>query len=309
MTDSQHVVVIGAASLDIKGRAREDLLSGTSNAGYIHFSCGGEARNIAENLARLGLRTVLLSAVGQDSLGAKILEDTAVAGVDVSRVIRSRERGSAAYLAVLDSTGNLVVSIDDMRILELLRPQYIARNRSLFKGAAMVVMDTNLAPKTIDSVLKIAERYGVPTSINAVSVSLAARVIPFLPRLHIVAANAAETAAIVGRPVRDPVEALSAARELVARGAKMAIVTLAENGLCYATPRESGQISAIACDVVDNTGAGAALMAAIIYGLVSGMPVDEAMRLGVSAATLTLKSVETVVKELSLDLLYEQLVI
>ena len=101
---------------------------------------------------------------------------------------------------------------------------------------------------------------------------------------------------------------MSAAKEMVGMGVDMAIVTLAENGLCYASAEESGYLGAIQCDILDNTGAGAALMAAVIYGLVSGFPAAEAMRLGVSAATLTLKCADTVCADLSLESLYDQLI-
>jgi len=60
---------------------------------------------------------------------------------------------------------------------------------------------------------------------------------------------------------------------------------------------------------VDYTGAGAALMAGVIYGLVNSFPLIEALRLGVSAAALTLKCPETVCAEMSLENLYDQLVI
>ena len=70
-----RIVVIGAATLDIKGKAKKTLLPLTSNPGDIHFGPGGEARNVAENLARLGLETILLSAVGQDGIGATIIAD------------------------------------------------------------------------------------------------------------------------------------------------------------------------------------------------------------------------------------------
>lgn len=309
MTAPPEVIVIGAASLDIKGRAYGEVVPLTSNPGEIHFSCGGEARNIAENLARLGVHTMLLSAVGGDSFGEKILQETQAAGVNIAPVLRSAEYASATYLAVLDAFGNLAFSIDDMRILDLIRPWYVFRHRRWFKEAKMVVMDTNLTPRTIESVLKIAERYGVPVALNAVSVSLAPRAKAFLSRLTLLAANIHETQAIVGQAIRDDWDALAAAQELVSAGVRIAIVTLAENGLCYATSQESGYIAAIPCDVVDDTGAGAASMAAILYGLVNDMPVGEAMRLGVSAATLTLKSVETVRKDLSLDLLYDQLIV
>ena len=303
------ILVIGAASMDIKGRAREPLIAMTSNPGSINSSCGGEARNIAENLARLGLPVRLLSAVGCDATGTGVLDETLRAGVDVSRVITSSDYRTAAYVAILDDSGNLVVSIDDMQVLKLIRPQYLHRNRGWFKDADMVVLGANLTRTAIESALKIAEHYDVPVAMNTVSVTLAHGIMPFLDRLVLVAANLAETSVIVERPLRDHQDAMSAAKELVGRGVEIAIVTLGENGLCYATSEETGYLEALQCDVVDKTGAGAALMAAVIYGLVNGFPPDEAMRLGVSAATLTLKCSDTVCSDLSLDSLYDQLIV
>jgi pseudouridine kinase len=102
---------------------------------------------------------------------------------------------------------------------------------------------------------------------------------------------------------------MTAAHELVARGVEIAIITLAEEGLCYATSRQSGYIPAIRCEVVDYTGAGDALTASVVYGLVNQFSIDEAMRLGVSAATLTLKCADSVCPDLSLERVYDQLVI
>jgi pseudouridine kinase len=51
------------------------------------------------------------------------------------------------------------------------------------------------------------------------------------------------------------------------------------------------------------------LTAAVVFGLLNDFPVDEAMRLGTSAAALTVHSRQTVCSELSLERLYDQLVI
>ena len=59
----------------------------------------------------------------------------------------------------------------------------------------------------------------------------------------------------------------------------------------------------------DATGAGDALTAGMVYGLVNGMVLDEAMRIGASAAALTVHSSQTVSPEMSLEHVYEQMVI
>ncbi|MDQ5851496.1 MAG: PfkB family carbohydrate kinase, partial [Chloroflexota bacterium] len=60
------IVVIGAASLDIKGQLRGEFRQGTSNAATIRISAGGVARNMAENLVRLGMPAALIAAVCED---------------------------------------------------------------------------------------------------------------------------------------------------------------------------------------------------------------------------------------------------
>ena len=121
--------------------------------------------------------------------------------------------------------------------------------------------------------------------------------------------NETEAGLLLDRTVKGRSEATAAAQELVARGVGLAVITLGEQGLCYASSRGSGYIPAIRCEVVDYTGAGDALTAAVVYGMVNDLPLDESMRLGVSAATLTLRCPDTVCPDMSLEHLYDQLVI
>ncbi len=303
-----QVVVIGAATIDTKGRAEGPLVPATSNPGEIRVSAGGVGRNIAENLGRLGVPTLLLSAVGDDEAGRHILEVTAAGGVDVSQVIVSHSR-SAAYLAVLDEKGAMRLSIDDMAIIEEVTPRYIYDRRRFVRGARIVVMDANLSPPAIGSALRVATKAGVPVCVDPVSVALAPRLKDHLSYLSIITPNAQEAEVLSESPVRDRFEATAAAQKLVSLGVEVAIITLAEGGVCYATSQEKGHIPAIDCEVADVTGAGDALTAGVVYGLVSDFPISEAVRLGVSAATLTLTSVDTVCPDLSLERLYDRLVI
>jgi pseudouridine kinase len=305
-----HLLIIGAASLDTKGRADQPIQTGTSTPGAIRISVGGVGRNIAENLARLGERVVLLSAVGDDGSGRRLLQQASECGIDVSHVLVDPGHRSAAYLAVLDETGNLAVSIDDMDINpELITPAFVYRRRALFRDARMIVLDANLSPGTLDTIFNLARRYSVPVCADPTTATLAPRLQPHLPDLMLVTPNAAEAEALCGVQVSDRESGLDAAQRLVSMGIQIAIVTLGATGLVYATFQESGHVPAIECEIVDYTGAGDALTAAVVFGLLNDLPIDEAVRLGTSAAALTLQSRETVSPKLSLELLYDQLVI
>jgi len=305
-----HVLVVGAASIDTKGRANRAIQVGTSTQGAIRVSVGGVGRNIAENLARLGEPVILLSAVGDDGSGRRVLQQAAECGIDVSQVIVATSHRTAAYLAVLDETGNLAMSIDDMGInRELITPNFVYRRRILFRDARMVVLDANLSPATLDTIFNLARRYGVPVCADPTTATLAPRLCSYLSALLLAAPNAAEAEALCGIKVTDRVSGLEAAQKLVSLGVQIAIVTLGATGLVYATSQESGHVPAIECEIVDYTGAGDALTAAVVFGMLNDLPIDEAVRLGTSAAALTLQSRETVCPNLSLELLYDQMVI
>src|SRR5688572_29244928 len=94
-----HVLVIGAANLDIKGRPDSRPVQGSSTPGMIRVSPGGVARNIAENLVRLDVETVLLTAVGDDENGGRLLGQAAGSGIDISEALVIEGGRTGAYVA------------------------------------------------------------------------------------------------------------------------------------------------------------------------------------------------------------------
>jgi pseudouridine kinase len=308
MFEGDHVLVIGAASIDTKGRAERVIRTATSTPGAIRISVGGVGRNIAENLSRLGEGVVLLSAVGDDGSGRRILDQARECGIDIDHVLVSDQHRTAAYLAVLDDTGNMVMSIDDMSISrELMTPIFIYRRRKLFRDASMVVLDANLEPAALETIFGLAETYSLPVCADPTTLTLAPRLRPYLSQLALLTPNGAEAEVLCGVEVIDRESGLLAAQTLMGQGVGIAIVTLGATGLVYATSQESGHIPAVECEIMDLTGAGDALTAAIVFGLLNDIAVDEAVRLGTSAAALTLQCRETVCPSLSLERLYDQL--
>jgi pseudouridine kinase len=303
--EPSSVVVLGAATMDIKGRTLNPLNPGTSNRGHIRLSLGGAARNVAENLARLGVPTSLLTAVGDDAFGMEIVQRTAAAGVDTSGFLVLPDQRSATYTAILDDTGRMVVSVDDMHICEALTPQYVRVHAGLLRRARMIVLDANLSPRSLSAVLAVAKQAKVPVCVDPVSMELAERVKPHLCDYAIVTPNGHEAAVLCDSPVNTLAQAALAARKLVACGVRIVVITLGQEGLFYATAQTQGHIPATRCPVVDATGAGDALTAGVVYGLVNDLPLDECMRLGVSAAAITLASAESVSPEMSLERVYE----
>lgn len=292
-----YVVVVGGANVDIKARTLAPAMPGTSNPGTGTQAPGGVARNIAENLARLGVDTRLITAVGRDPQGDLLLRETEAAGVDVRSVLRL-DGPTGTYTAVLDDRGELLIAVAAMASMDALTPAALQERRGVLRGAAWVVADGNLSPETLTHLLSLCTEAGVPVVFEPVSEPKAARLLPALEAglpPHTVTPNVGELGALVGRAVPDTVEALrDAASELHARGIQTVWVRRGERGSLLSTPDGVAELPALPADVADVTGAGDAMLAAYLAALLGGADPAEAARHGHAAAALTVESPHTV---------------
>lgn len=302
-----HILVIGASGIDLVGRSHAALQLGTSNPGSLRISPGGVARNVAENLARLGAETTLITVLGDDEQGESIRQQAREVGIQIDPVLADEHAKTGAYLAVLDESGGFQLGLDDMGIIGHLNPKAIRARAHHFEGALAIVVDANLPPRTLASVIRMAQRFRIPVAADPTSRSLAERIRPHFSDLWILSPNQAEAEILSGLTIADESDAAEAARKFVSAGVSTALITRAEFGVSYATSEVSGQVPAVQTEISDPTGAGDALLATAVFGLLSGIPIDETVRLAVTAASLTLRTVGSVVPDLSLEMLYDQL--
>src|SRR5215468_9700982 len=120
-----HVLVIGAAGVDVKGRSGEPPLPGTLLPGDIRFSMGGVARNIAENLARLEVPTILMTAVGDDPMGEIVVTRSAAAGIDMQYALRVPGERTGAYMAFMNAANDQEFGMSDYSLVGTLPPEYL----------------------------------------------------------------------------------------------------------------------------------------------------------------------------------------
>lgn len=303
------VLVIGAAGTDMVGRVKSDLRPFTSNPAQIRLSFGGSGRNVAENLLRLGTPVTFVTVVGSDPTGDRLIEAIRQVGGNVDAVLHSSHYPTGTYLALLNRNGKLEYALDDMRVLGELSSRYLRDQQEIFKQASLLFIDGNLSKETLRTVISIAHRVKLPICADPTSEMLAPKFIPYLPRINLMVPNGGEASILCKRKTgpTNRKEAIDAAKCMVSQGVEIAIVTMAEQGVCYATSETSGYVPPVRTNIIDPTGAGDALTAAVLFGLLNQMPIDDAVRLGVAAASLTLAHRGTVVPDLSLEKIYDQL--
>ena len=287
--------------MDFKVWLRGPALAGTSNPGVNRLVPGGVGRNIAENLARLGQPTRLLSVVGRDALGEELLRATGEAGVETTLTLRT-QAATGTYAAVLDEGGELLLGVADMASLEALTPDELDARQEVLAEVAWVVADGNLPPATLGHLLSLCGGYGVPVALEPVSVPKASALRPVLqgaPPPHTLTPNRAELSALAGRPAGDPLpddpDALAAAAApWLARGVQAVWVRRGAAGSLLCLPGETLAFAALPARVAEVTGAGDAMLAAYLDALLLGQSLPEAVRLAHAAAALTIESPLTV---------------
>jgi pseudouridine kinase len=305
------VLVVGAANVDIIGRLRGELQTGISNPGHIRTSFGGVARNVAENLARLGQPVRLLTVVGEDQAGRRLLTEAAEAGIDVGAVVRTGEIPTSSYLAIIDESGKLQFAVDDMRAMGELSADFLRNCFNIFQSSSLLFLDANIPKASLRTVMSLARRARLPVCADPTAATLSHRFTRYLDRIYLFTPNSSEASFFCNKSfdASNRRQALAVAKDLVSKGVRIVIITLGEFGVCYATSDASGFVPAVRTEIVDPTGAGDALTATVIFGLLNGIPLDDAVRLGVTAASLTLNHRGAVLPDLNLEILYDRLLI
>lgn len=112
------VAALGDIVLDVLARAGGPLQHGTDVRGCVMLSPGGSAANFAVWIARLGVQSRLLGAVGADLSGDLLLADLRADGVGTEGVVRIPGR-SSAVLALVDGQGERTMLTDRQSTLQL----------------------------------------------------------------------------------------------------------------------------------------------------------------------------------------------
>jgi pseudouridine kinase len=302
---ARSVVVIGGANIDIKARIAGRTIAATSNPAEATFSAGGVGRNIAHNLARLGIPGRLISAVGDDVEGGRLLQETAKAGVDVSAVKRARG-GSGLYAAVLDHSGELVIGVSAMSVLEKLTATDLARRASAIDSSAFIVADCNLRPDCLKWLVARAKARGIPILLEPVSAPKAEKLLPLLRMrtpIHTLTPNLQQLEVLAHRKIASPADLRHAANALHDRGVAHVLVGMGAKGAALSFRHGEytvfHRIPAAAAKARDVTGGGDALVAGYVAALIEGRSPLEAALFGQAAAGLAVAATATVSPKLN----------
>lgn len=155
-------VVIGGSIVDLIATVMEPEIkfSGMTHRGSVRQSYGGVGRNMADALARLGCRPLLVSAVGRDAHARGLTAHNPL--LDQRGLAMVARMSTASYCVVLDHLGEALFGVGDMTVHDHVTPQHVSQFEGEISRAPLVVVDGNLPQPTINYVLDFCSSCSVP---------------------------------------------------------------------------------------------------------------------------------------------------
>ena len=125
---TKPVICIGAAFVDELFHMKEEMIIATTVEASITKTAGGVARNIAHQLALLGVSVQLISVFGNDSDGDWLKQACTNAGVKLDASI-TKEGLSGKYTAILNLDGSLFTAFLTNAATNSITPQHLEKNK------------------------------------------------------------------------------------------------------------------------------------------------------------------------------------
>lgn len=249
----------------------------------------GAAGNAACNVASLGAKTYMIGVVGADMNADVVRREFAVRNVDTSGLVVDPKRATNTY-GKLRAGGHNIPSQEILRT-DTPKPVFIAgevedqvianlRARAPELDAIVVVdqVSSVATERVLTEVVALAKKHGLLTVGDSRARAGA------LKGFDVIVPNDREAGIGAGIDVVDEATLLEAGRKLL-EGCKNALVTCGAKGITiFSEDGKIGNVPIVPCNVVDVTGAGDTVTAAVTLTLLAGGSLHDAAVIGNAAA-------------------------
>lgn len=255
-----------------------DLKDGGANSDEFAFHAAGVPANVAVALKRLGVDSAMIARVGADALAPRVVAELAKEGVDVAAVYTTH--GAITRSATVEVLSNgerrgLALDMNDCADRRLTAADVTAA-QSLFADADVLYFGSTVLSgadlrEAASAALALAKKHKMLVVSDANiwpamwenDADCRETILTALADIDVLKVNLAELEFLTGS--KEP----SAARELLARGPAMVLVTMAEKGACAVTAAADVTLPTEQVVVRDVGGAGDAFVASAIADLKS----------------------------------------
>ena len=241
--------------------------------------------NTASTLAKLGLDAAVAGKVGADPFGDFLLDLLDARGVARDAVVRDPRVPTSSTVVLVGETGERTFlhapGASNALRREELDPELLYAGRALHLAGALVMEGLDGEP--FAAIAAEARRRGVLTSLDTVwdPTGRWARLEPALAHLDLVVPSMGEGEAVSGERGAERVAAWF--RD---RGVGEVALTMGRGGAYVSGAGFAGFVDGIPVAAVDDTGAGDAFAAGMLYGKLAGWRLERAARFACALGAL-----------------------
>jgi pseudouridine kinase len=270
------VICIGAAFVDELFHAKEEMLLATTNEATVTKTAGGVSRNIAHQLALLGVPVQLISVFGNDSDGDWLKKVCTDAGVKLDAAI-IKEGLTGKYTGILNVDGSLFSAFLTNAAVQFITPYHLGKQIELLKTASFILADANINVDTAEWLLAFSNENSIPFIIEPVSVPPARKYKNVnLSGLHLITPNEDELPVLCSEKAFFTQQQID---ELLSKGVQNIWLHNGKHGSALYNKEKAISLHAPNIEVVDCTGAGDGSLSGFILGKHLGKADIECMKL------------------------------
>lgn len=294
MKKKKDITIIGNSVIDIlAGPVREKAFqSGSQSVNGIKFSYGGDALNEAVILSRFGQKVELVSKIGKDESGSRILNFIEKNGILSDSIIVDPQIDTSVNIVLVDEKGERCFLTDPKGSQRKLSAEdvwsYLESAADLVSFASIFVSPLLDAAAMTKIFRKLKEKPGRIVAADMTKAKKGERLEDlrgFLPYIDYILPNSEEIALLTGNP--DP---YANAELLVEAGVHCAVIKCGKKGCLIKTQKESYHIPAYPVEkCIDTTGAGDCFAAGFLWALSQGMTLEECGKFACAAASCTVE--------------------
>lgn len=248
---------------------------------------GGKGINVAKVVKSFGEDVTVTGFAAGDS-GRRLEGFLRDAGIPCDFLEIAGE--TRTNLKVIDKSVNKTTEINEAgsRVDAEALSRFWEKFGALLNGASLVVLSGSLPPGLpadfYARCIRAAKQAGVKPLLDAdgeaFTEGLKAAPYAVKPNLH-------ELEAFCGRSLKDVGEVVRAAREILARGVEIVIVSMGPDGAVVVDPREAYRVDSWEIRVKSPIGAGDSMVGALARSILRGAALEEIARITTAAGTVT----------------------
>jgi pseudouridine kinase len=261
------VICIGAAFVDELFHMQEEMIMGSTVPASVSKTAGGVSRNIAHQLALLGVNVQLISVFGNDSDGDSLKQTCTNANVKLDASI-TKEGLSGKYTAILNLDASLFTGFLTNAATNLITPQHLEKHKALLQTASYLLADANVSVDAGEWLLAFTNETGIPLILEPVSVPPARKFKDVnLSGLHLITPNEDELPVLCSEKALFTQHQIE---ELINKGVENVWLHNGKLGSAIYNKERSITLHAPEIEIVDCTGAGDGSLSGFILGKTLG---------------------------------------